>query len=308
MISVITPVYNGEDFIQETINSVLNISQNYNIEYIVVNDGSTDQTLEQLKKFEGRIKVFTKINGGESSAVNFGLQKANGDLVLIVSADDPLPSEEIFNGAEDFFTSDPNVVAWYPNWTIIDEHGIQMREVEVDDYSDELLIGRFRCLPGPGTLIRRSAALAIGGRNEKWTFVGDYDFWLRLSRVGRLVKRNDVLAQWRFHEGSTSIAKRGLEMAMERVAVIEEFLSANRVDLDLERQAKAHAYYFAARLSFFDPRVDGKRLLRQALKANRMRIEEGKYLVFFFIMTSPLSRILVKPLKPILRFFGKALT
>jgi hypothetical protein len=157
-------------------------------------------------------------------------------------------------------------------------------------------------------LIRRSAALAIGGRNEKWTFVGDYDFWLRLSRVGRLVKRNDVLAQWRFHEGSTSIAKRGLEMAMERVAVIEEFLSANRVDLDLERQAKAHAYYFAARLSFFDPRVDGKRLLRQALKANRMRIEEGKYLVFFFIMTSPLSRILVKPLKPILRFFGKALT
>jgi glycosyltransferase involved in cell wall biosynthesis len=308
MITVITPVYNGADFIQETVYSVLENSQNHEIEYIVVNDGSTDQTLEKLTTFGDRIKVFTKINGGESSAVNYGLQKAKGYLILIVSADDPLPSERIFEGAEEFFTKKPDVVAWYPNWKIIDEHGSLVREVEVDEYSDELLIGRFKCLPGPGTLIRTSAALAIGGRNEKWTFVGDYDFWLRLSRVGTLVKRRETLAQWRFHKGSTSIAKRGQDMAVERIAVIEDFLKANEIDKGLENQARAHAYYYAARLSFFDSRVHGKRLLREALKANRMKIEDGRLLVYLFIMTSPISRALVKPLKPILRLLGKALT
>ena len=118
MISVITPVYNGADFIAETVESVLKASANHNVEYIVVNDGSTDKTLEKLQQFDGRIRILTKVNGGESSAVNLGLQNAKGDLVLIVSADDPLPSDDIFIGAEDYFSRNSNVVAWYPNWKI----------------------------------------------------------------------------------------------------------------------------------------------------------------------------------------------
>lgn len=308
MISVITPVFNGSNFISETVDSVLQYSVDQNVEYIVVNDGSTDDTLEKLLCFGNKITILTKKNGGESSAVNLGLQNAKGDLVLVVSADDPLPSNEVFIGAENYFSENPHVVAWYPNWIIIDLDGNHVRAVEVDEYSDELLIGRFRCLPGPGTLIRKSAALSIGGRNEKWTFVGDYDFWLRLSRIGALVKRDKIVAQWRFHDQSTSIAKRGLDMAYERIKVVEEFVTANALHPALHRQALAHAYYYAARLSFFDSRIRGKHYLSKALRANHGRIEDGKLSVYVFVAGLPLSRLFVSALKPVLRKFGRALT
>jgi glycosyltransferase involved in cell wall biosynthesis len=308
MISVITPVYNGEDFIIETVESVLNAAAHHDVEYIIVNDGSDDQTLERIQKFESRVKILSKENGGESSAVNMGLAEAKGDLVLIVSADDPLPSDDIFVGAESFFSKNLGVVAWYPNWKIIDAEGKELRTVEVDDYSDELLIGRFRCLPGPGTLFRRTAALSIGGRNDKWVFVGDYDFWLRLSRVGRIQKRNQLVAQWRFHDQSTSIARRGTEMASERIAVIEEFIEFNPIEQNLVRQAIAHSYYYAARLSFFDTRVKGKKYLSKALKVSKGRIKDGKITVYLFIALLPLSKHLVSIVKPFLRKFGRALT
>ena len=308
MITVITPVYNGADFITETVNSVLQAKANHNLEYIVVNDGSTDNTLEKLEQFGDKISVFTKSNGGESSAVNLGLRNANGDLVLILSADDPLPSGEIFIGVEEYFSMNPNVVAWYPNWRIIDAANREVRVVEVDEYSDELLIGKFRCLPGPGTIFRKSSALSIGGRNENWIFVGDYDFWLRLSRVGLLVKRKQVVAQWRFHDKSTSIANRGLAMAQERIRVILEFTDSNKLDPKLKCQAIAHAYYYAARLSFFDSRIKGKTYLIKAMLSNRGTIDDGNLLVYIFIFGLPLSRPLVKFLKPLLRRFSNALT
>lgn len=308
MISVITPVFNGANYIAETVRSVLRASIEHNIEYIVVNDGSTDSTVEKLKEFGNKIRIVSKSNGGESSAVNLGLQCAKGDLVLVVSADDPLPSTEVFLGAEDFFAKNPNVVAWYPNWRIIDVKGREVRVVQVDEYSDELLIGRFKCLPGPGTLFRKAPALDIGGRNENWKFVGDYDFWLRLSRVGQLVKRDQLVAQWRFHNQSTSIAKRGSAMAKERIQVIEKFVGSNNLDPELCRQAIAHAYYYAARLCFFDSKVTGRTYLMKALISNRGKIEEGRLFVYIFILGLPITRTLVAPLKPLLRYFGKALT
>jgi hypothetical protein len=131
---------------------------------------------------------------------------------------------------------------------------------------------------------------------------------LRLSRVGVIKKRDELAAQWRFHDQSTSISRRGLDMAMERVSVIEEFLGSNKIDQQLQKRALAHAYYFAARLSFFDSKVDGKSLLRKAFASNKGEIEDGKFLVYLFIWTLPFSRIAARFFKPILRRTGRALT
>lgn len=308
MITVITPVFNGAPYVRETINSVLSAIGQESIEYIVINDGSTDNTAEILNSYGNQIKVVTQENGGESSAVNRGLEIARGEIALIVSADDPLPSNRVFIGAEDYFKKNPKVVAWYPDWEIIDSTGQVLQKVEVEEFTDTALIGRFKCLPGPGTLIRTASAVSIGGRNTKWTFVGDYDFWLRLSRIGELRKRHECVAQWRFHPQSTSIARRGRRMADERINVIEEFLNSNDVEKSLAREARAHASYYAARLAFFSNKVDGKKLLLRALRSNSMRIQEGNPLVYLFILLLPFSRIIVRFLKPILRKYGKALT
>ena len=95
-LSVITAVYNGSDYIEETINSVLRCCSNIDFEYIILNDGSTDNTLEILKKYENKIQIIDKSNSGESSSVSIGFKEAVGDLLLVVSADDPLFTEQLF--------------------------------------------------------------------------------------------------------------------------------------------------------------------------------------------------------------------
>ena len=92
-LSVIVPAYNVQDYISNTIESLLNQEFNENdYEIIVVNDGSTDKTLNEIKRFESNpiVKIINKKNGGVSSARNIGLKKAKGDFVMFVDGDDQL--------------------------------------------------------------------------------------------------------------------------------------------------------------------------------------------------------------------------
>jgi glycosyltransferase involved in cell wall biosynthesis len=289
IVTVVTAVYNGEDYIEETILSVLSAARNIEFEYIVVNDGSTDSTLRILEKFKGHIKIIDKANSGESESVTIAFGEALGEYLIVVSADDPLPSEKLFEKSFDDFSSDLNLVAIYPDWNMIGPQGEVLKTIRVPDYSDELLIGRCITLPGPGVIFRKSAALKIGGRRKKWTFVGDYDFWLRLSRIGELRHRPEVLAQWRYHPGSTSVNKRGPKMASERIAVVEEFLSEFSVNPKISRMALGSAYFMAARLVFFNSQVPGKRYLIQSFQKRKGWVEEARLHIILYILLIPIS-------------------
>ena len=95
-LSVITAVYNGSKYIEETIESVLQNCAEIDFEYIVLNDGSTDNTLELLEKYKSKIRLINKENSGESDSISIGFREAVGDLLLVVSADDPLLSKKLF--------------------------------------------------------------------------------------------------------------------------------------------------------------------------------------------------------------------
>ncbi len=297
IVTVVTAVYNGADYITETIDSVLACAEGLNFEYIIVDDGSTDSTLEILKSYGDSIKIVSHPNCGESASVTKAFFLARGRYLIVVSADDPLLTAEIFDEVFDWFEKDANLVAVYPDWQMIDLNGVVIQTVLVPDYSDTLLIGQCRTLPGPGVIFRRDSAVKIGGRNAKWVYVGDYDFWLRLSRLGEIRHRPKILAQWRHHPNSTSVSKRGLEMASERISVVEEFLSLNQVDESIERMALGHAYYTAARLSFFTRQIPGKRYLLNAFRLRKGWVEEAQVRVIVFILLDPVSRFLLTPLK-----------
>jgi glycosyltransferase involved in cell wall biosynthesis len=294
IVTVVTAVYNGEDYIEETVLSVLLAAKNIEFEYIVVNDGSTDNTLSILEKFQGQIKIIDKANSGESESVTVAFGEALGEYLIVVSADDPLPSEKLFEGSFKEFANDPNLVAIYPDWNMIGPSGEVLKTIKVPDYSDELLIGRCIILPGPGVIFRKTAALKIGGRRKKWVFVGDYDFWLRLSRIGELRHRPEVLAQWRYHPGSTSVNKRGPKMANERIAVVEEFLSEFSINPKISRMALGSAYFMAARLAFFNSEVPGKRYLFKAFQSRRGWVEEARVHIILYILLMPISSTIYK--------------
>jgi len=289
-LSVITAVYNGSGYIEETIKSVLKCCSEIDFEYIVLNDGSTDNTFEILKKYKNKIRIINKSNSGESETVSIGFKEASGDLLLVVSADDPLFTERLFTNIFEQFDQNDRLMAIYPDWQMIDAGGNVIKVINVPDYSDELLIGRCITLPGPGVVFRKSAALKLNGRNPKWTFVGDYDFWLRLSRLGEIRHRPEVLAQWRHHPSSTSVSKRGLKMAQERIQVVEEFLDSNLVHKRLKHMALGNAYYMAARISFFDKNIPAKKYLFMSLKNRKGWVEEAKLYEVMYILLLPVSR------------------
>jgi glycosyltransferase involved in cell wall biosynthesis len=297
LVSIITPVYNCESYIANTIESVLNSTINVSYEYIVVDDGSTDATTSIVMQFKNQIQYFSKSNGGESSAVNLGIEKAQGRYILVLNADDPLLTGQLINKLVPVMESTVSLVAIYPDWQVIDSEGNLLEEIRLPDFTEEIFIGLNRCLPGPGTMFRRDAAIRIGCRSEEWKYVGDYDFWLRLSRLGEIRHFPEVLSQWRSSSVSTSVSMRGSEMARERIKVIADFLASMPTDFHLRRKALGRAHYLAARLVFFDKKVSGRNLLIKGFRIRGGWIEKSNLLVLLYIFLTPVSEWIVKSLR-----------
>lgn len=303
VLTIITPVYNGAKYISETIESVVNSTIEYPYEYIVLDDGSSDSTFESLQKYKDCIKIMSHKNIGESATVNRGIKNALGEFLLVVNADDPLLTSELINRGCKILIDNPSIAAIYPDWKIIDENGKTLKSKILPEFDEDILIGHCKCLPGPGTLFRKDKAVQINGRSLKWKFVGDYDFWLRLSRVGEIQRLPGVLAQWRENQNSTSFSQRDKKMALERIKVIEEFLFENKTSKNLRRKALGNSHYLAARLAFFDSGINGKNLLIKAFFLRKGWPEEAKLHIVLYLIFMPISSILLKPFSRIILKF-----
>lgn len=293
ILSIITPVFNGERYIAETVNSVLSASFSFTFEYLVLDDGSTDKTLSILEEYRNYLTIFTHKNMGESATVNKGIENAAGDFILVINADDPLLTEDLVNIGCQVLIDDPSLVAIYPDWKIVNDLGKTIKINILPEYSDEIMIGECRCLPGPGAIFRRSAAIKINGRRTNLRYVGDYDFWLRLSRIGKIKRTPGILAQWRESQSSTSISHRGLGMAIERIEVTRSFLSENLVPEKIKRMAMGNSYFLAARLAFFDSRINGRNYLIKSIWHFRGWPSSAKLHIAIYLLLLPVSKKLV---------------
>jgi glycosyltransferase involved in cell wall biosynthesis len=294
--TIITPVYNGETYIRETVESVIeNIGLEFTYQYIIVDDGSKDSTFKILEEFNSNknIEIFSISNNGEANAVNFALNKAKGEYVVIVNADDPLFTKDLFTKSYEILKSNRNIVVTYPDWQVISENNQIMELKKLPDFSVEHLVGEYMCLPGPGAVFRCQTALKIGGRNTEYKFVSDYDFWLRMNLEGDFDHIPEVLAQWREHAFSTSINKRGLSMGLERIQVIDKFIKSTNYSNRLKRKGISHAYYYAALLSYFSNDVPGRKWMLKAFKLRKGWIEKADWRVVLFCLALPMSRYLL---------------
>jgi glycosyltransferase involved in cell wall biosynthesis len=261
-LTIVTPVYNGTSYIVETVESVL--AQDYrDIEYIVLDDGSTDDTAAQLERFRDRIRLVQHPNQGEAATVNRGVELASHDIVGIINADDPvLPG--LFTAVGESLGSDRNLSAVYPDWQLIDELGRVVREVRTGEFDFRVLLEQHYCLPGPGAFYRRSHLEGRTPRNPSRRTSADYDFWLRLGLHGKIQRIPRTLATWRSHPAGTSSAQRNADMARDKVEVIETFFQ--RDDLpdvvqDMKAQAMSAAYWNAALLALHGGDVPALRYL-----------------------------------------------
>ena len=136
-VSIIIPVYNAEKYLDKCITSALH--QTYeNIEIIAVNDGSTDNSLQILKKYSNKIKIIDKINGGTATALNAGIKAMTGEWFKWLSADDILLENSIESFIQETkkIDSESHMTIFYSNYYLIDESSTIIGQFVEPNYSN----------------------------------------------------------------------------------------------------------------------------------------------------------------------------
>src|SRR5271157_344680 len=244
LVTIITPTYNRADYLAETIESVL--SQGYpNLEYIILDDGSTDNTLEILERYKHKLRYESHLNMGETHTVNKGLRMAKGEIIGVVNSDDPLLPGAI-NAAVKSMDENPNVLVVYPDWNYIGPNGEVIGTVTVHEFDYEYMVRRHQCFVGPGALIRRHALEVAGFRDPTFKYVADFDFWLRLGLVGPFKRIPGVYATFRVHPDSASVAHLGENMAKEHILLMQKYFSTAKIPESI-KNSRAESFSWAYR-------------------------------------------------------------
>jgi glycosyltransferase involved in cell wall biosynthesis len=205
LVSIIIPAYNYAHFLGNCIESVLS-QTHQNLEIIVVNDGSTDNTDDVVRRYSNRISYISKQNGGLPSARNAGLDEVKGDYVLFLDADDHLPRDSIAKRVQ-FLEANSDVdiaVCRSKNFVNSPRADFQVRNWPLEKNDFDVHLAHFNIAPPHAFLSRKSACDAIGYFDNGLKACEDYDYWVRAIANSLSIKRSPGLVYYRRHAKSMS--------------------------------------------------------------------------------------------------------
>jgi glycosyltransferase involved in cell wall biosynthesis len=238
LVSLVTPAYNQAEYLAETIDSVL--AQDYpNLDYLVIDDGSTDATAQVLESYAGRIRTQRQANAGQARTLNIGWAQSRGELLGYLSSDDRLAPQAISRLVAALYAQ-PQAAVAYGDFRLIDAKGHAIRDVQTEDFDARRLTVDIVCQPGVGALFRRLLLDGVGGWRTDLRHVPDFEFWLRAARLGPFVRVPEVLADYRIHEGSASFRPTPGERSDELIHVMRAFWASDVGTESQRSQATAH--------------------------------------------------------------------
>lgn len=213
-ISIVTPSYNQGQYIEETILSVIN--QNYpNLEYIIIDGGSTDNTIDIIKKYEKHLTYWvSEPDHGQSHAINKGLKKCTGDIFNWLNSDDYLEPEALFHVANKFKEkSNAKLVCGYNRRFVDDSKSVERHvRTRISNQLEKSIVFNsidFRQSP---SFFKLSCVKSLGGVNKALNYVMDNDLFLRfLLKYGQneIYFIDHILVNYRLHQDSKTVADNG---------------------------------------------------------------------------------------------------
>ncbi|MCL1982818.1 MAG: glycosyltransferase family 2 protein [Clostridiales bacterium] len=248
IVSVIIPTFNAASYVANAVDSAL-ASREVNVEVIVVDDGSTDDTWLLLDDFDKQVRRMRQNHGGPYRARNLAAREAKGEWLAFLDADDEWLPDKLMKQLARADDSTNLIYTDCMNFGDID----RLTELQSDsvklfegDIFEPLLLGNF--IPLSSVLIRKSVFEELGGFSVERIGIGDWDFWLRYAASGGLVGLcREPLTRYRCHSGQIS---RDLDQrAADREAVLRRALllpKGQQVSRHIARQAFANVWAIGA--------------------------------------------------------------
>jgi glycosyltransferase involved in cell wall biosynthesis len=224
-ISIVTTCFNSQATIRDTIESILSQQGDFELEYIITDAGSKDATRSIIAEYGDKIRLIDATGTNQSQGINLGLREASGDIVAFLNADDVYRPGTLQVVVEAFLAN-PDKIWLAGQCAIIDNDGAEFhgaitkyKNFLLRNYSYWLLlIENFICQPA--VFLRREALTTIGYFSERENLVMDYEYWLRIGRLGAPIVVQRDLAGFRRIEGTKSNTSYGRQFRDDmRVAV-----------------------------------------------------------------------------------------
>jgi glycosyltransferase involved in cell wall biosynthesis len=205
LVSIITPSFNQARYIEATIQSVL--TQDYpNIEYLIVDGGSTDETVEIIKKHAGRIAWWvSEQDKGQTDAINKGFARAKGQILAWLNSDDTYEPGAI-SAAVKYLQEHPEVGMVYGDCNFINEAGRVIGKFGATQTDQRLLRQGYVHIPQQTMFFRADLWKQVGPLDPSFYFAMDYDLWTRLSARTTLKYVSQTWANFRLHTNGKTIA------------------------------------------------------------------------------------------------------
>ncbi|MFC1723866.1 glycosyltransferase family 2 protein [Nanoarchaeota archaeon] len=208
-VTVVTPSFNQAHYLDKTIKSILGQKGDFELEFIVMDGGSTDGSVEVLKKYGKKIQWVSQKDKGQSDAINQGWKKATGDIIAYLNSDDLYESGAI-QKVVNFFEKNPKIGWVYGQTRIIDEKGKEIRKwikryrhwLGAKYSYNKLLMENY--VAQPSVFFRRQILNDCGYLDEKQHLVMDYEYWLRIGRKHKGKFLDKPIARFRWYRQSKS--------------------------------------------------------------------------------------------------------
>lgn len=219
LVSVIIPSFNQGRFLERTLLSLIN--QTYpNIEIILIDGGSSDNTIDIIKRYSKYLKFWvSEPDKGQSNAINKGLKVAEGKYATWLCSDDILFPDGIEKMVE-ALEKNPDCSLVYGGGVYIDENNKIIKKFSFTDMTlEKLLYHKHSTIAQPSSLIRMETLKKVGDLDESLNYCMDYDLWIRLIKIGNFLNLGDIIISgYRLHNNSKTVGAY-TKMALEKIKV-----------------------------------------------------------------------------------------
>jgi glycosyltransferase involved in cell wall biosynthesis len=294
---VVIPVFNGEKFIGQALESVF--SQTYkDFEVICIDDGSSDGSPEVIAQYGGKVRYFRQENAGPSSARNAAMNMSRGEFIAFLDQDDLWYPDKL-RLQMDYLKRHPDVAMVHSNINIsrddvVIHHGLPIeRRQNGSSVFEELYLGNF--INSITVVARRKIFDIIGLFDEDFRMAQDYDLWMRIASRFKIAYQDEIMAEYRLHDNNSSrnniaVIKDDLNILYKMRSLYPSLVSS--IPVEKVRKRYFTKYYMQGYAYFCQHDLRNARMsFLKSLKYKKMSIRSYIYVLSTYFPRETIDRI-----------------